>query len=780
MRPLRASVSRWLLAAALLRVDGAAAQAPAVQEPTRILVLFTHDPNAPGVAGFAAELRSVVSEGVGAQVVFFDELLDLDRFPEPERRPQLARYLAEKYVGFRFDAIVAAGAPALGFAAEHATVLFPGVPIVYGLAFEPVVDFGALPEHVTGRRQPLPFAETLAIARSLQPDAERVVLVGGSAPLDSLLFSVALRDLTPLLGDLELETLREWTYESLLASLRRLPPRTIAILSSFRRDQRGVQFNSGDLIASFTRVASAPVYGIARNWVGDGIVGGSVMDFGDDGLRTGELLVRVLTRAPRDPLPPPQVAATPLVVDWRQLDRWRLSESRLPAGTQVLFRPPTLWEGYWGPILAVLGVFAAQALLIARLVLERARRLRAQRSLEQQAAYERMMAALTTDAVRHAPGDATRGMEDALARVARFAGARTATLVVADDGAGGAPLRLRWSTPRQGVGSGGGGARLEVPLISEDRRYGVLELERSGDAPWPAHLVARLEAAGDIIAASLARARAARALEQSAGEVAHIARVATVGELAAAVSHELRQPLTAIHANAQAGARLLARKPPEVHESRVIFDEIARESVRASDVMDHIRLLLRRQAPTSTPVDLNGICRATAQLLEVESGRRGVHLRLALEPLLPRATGDAVQLQQVVMNLTLNAIDAAAASKGSREVVVGTAFSGPHVELFVRDSGPGLPAEAHRLFEPFFSTKTSGLGMGLAIVRTIVERHHGSVKGENDPKGGAVFSVTLPARDGIVDLLETLHGGGDDGPAESSRYGAPGEPTAAT
>src|SRR4029079_13893611 len=130
---------------------------------------------------------------------------------------------AEKYHDFRPDAIVTEGTRALRFATERLSSLFPGGPIVYGVTFEPGVDFSALPANVTGRRQPLPSVSTYSLARALQPDANRVVLVSGAAELDSLLLSVALREITPLLNGMELNVLQNWSYESLIDSLRRIP-----------------------------------------------------------------------------------------------------------------------------------------------------------------------------------------------------------------------------------------------------------------------------------------------------------------------------------------------------------------------------------------------------------------------------------------------------------------------------------------------------------------------------------------------------------------------------
>jgi signal transduction histidine kinase len=606
--------STWLVAALFAAPALAWSQEP--PPPKRVLMLYGHDPNAPGVVAFTNQLKAIVRADSLPRVVFYDELLDLDRFPA--RREELVNYIVEKYRGFSFDAILTDGTRALQFATERVSARFPSVPIVYGMAFEPEVDFAALPKNVTGRHHLLPFAATLQLARALQPDAERVVFVAGSGRTDSLLLATAERDLTPLLGGMQFVVWQDWTYASLLQSMRTLPPRTITILSGFSQDRSGQHFNEGDLIASVTRLASAPVYGIALNWVGDGVVGGVTMDFGDDGLRTGRLLMQVLDRASGAlPLPPPEVARPAQVVDWRALQRWGLSEGRLPPGTEVLFRTPTVWERFWTLFLAIAAMVALQSVLIALLLLERRR-----------------------------------------------------------------------------------------------------------------------------------RSRALRMVEESRDQLAHIGRVATVGELSAAISHELRQPLTSIRANAEAGGMLLERTPSDVSGARQVFRDIVSDDRRAVEVLDHIRALLRKDDSATASVDLNEVCERSKELLMYDAARRGVQLRLSLEPGLPPVIGDAVQLQQVVLNVALNAMDAVQASPRTREVVVGTSTGSGAVEIFVRDTGPGLSPDARlRVFEPFFSTKTEGLGMGLAIVRTIVERHRGRVHAENGDAGGAVFRVQLPIAD---------------------------------
>jgi len=358
------------------------AAAQDLPSPKRVLMLYGHDPNSPGATAFTKGLRESVLADSPTRAVFYNELLDLDRFSTDERQPELVRYIVEKYRGFSFDAIVTDGTMALKFADERLGAHFPNVPIVYGLSFESGLDYSALPDNVTGRHHVPSFTATFELAHSLQPDAERVVIVGGMSRQDSPLLAIAVRDVTPLVGGMQLVVWQDWTFASLLRSMSTLPPRTIVILSSFSRDRTGQAINSGDLIASVTRLASAPVYGIVRNWVGDGIVGGATMDFGDDGIRTGLLLRQVLDRASNKlPLPPREIARPSQVVDLRAMERWGLSERRLPPGTDVLFRSPTIWSRYRGYILAALALLVVQSGLIAGLLVQRSRRTRAELEL---------------------------------------------------------------------------------------------------------------------------------------------------------------------------------------------------------------------------------------------------------------------------------------------------------------------------------------------------------------------------------------------------------------
>jgi C4-dicarboxylate-specific signal transduction histidine kinase len=274
---------------------------------------------------------------------------------------------------------------------------------------------------------------------------------------------------------------------------------------------------------------------------------------------------------------------------------------------------------------------------------------------------------------------------------------------------------------------------------------GRLELHRDDGRGWPAALIRRLDSAGEIMAGAMARSRAARRVEETRRQLAHMARMAFVGELAATISHELRQPLAAIRVNAEAGAHLLAGTPDDVSEAREVFRSIVADDVRAVELIEGVRKLLRKEESTTATVDLNEICRDAVRLLQHDAALRGARLELSLADEPPLVIGDPVQLQQVVLNLALNGLEAACASESDRSVVIRTESGADHAEVLVRDSGAGIPTHVQpHLFESFFSTKTEGLGLGLVIVRSIVERHNGRIKVENVATGGAIFRVQLP------------------------------------
>jgi len=230
-------------------------------------------------------------------------------------------------------------------------------------------------------------------------------------------------------------------------------------------------------------------------------------------------------------------------------------------------------------------------------------------------------------------------------------------------------------------------------------------------------------------------------------ELAHANRVATMGQLTASIAHEVKQPIAATVSNAQAGLRWLIREPPDLEEVRQALACIAKEGKRAGDVVGRIRDLIQKAPPRKDRFDLNGAIREVIELTRGEAVKNGVLVQTELTDNLPLIDGDRVQLQQVLLNLIINAVEAMSGHTGGpRELLISTGKAEMGgVPVTVRDSGPGLaPAALEHLFEAFYTTKPNGLGMGLSICRSIIEAHHGRLWATANSPHGAVFQFTLP------------------------------------
>lgn len=232
---------------------------------------------------------------------------------------------------------------------------------------------------------------------------------------------------------------------------------------------------------------------------------------------------------------------------------------------------------------------------------------------------------------------------------------------------------------------------------------------------------------------------------QHRGELAHLTRVNTLSELSGSLAHELNQPLAIILSNAQAAQRLLAQTPPDVAEVRDILADIVGEDRRAGEVIQRLRALLKRGETASLPVAVNEVVESVLRLAQSDLIEHRVAVESELAEGLPKVKGDRVQLQQVVLNLVLNGADAMAANEpGARRLRIVTARQGGSVRVSVRDQGCGLPPDAEKVFQPFYTTKPNGLGMGLALCRAIVGAHGGRLWAEPAPERGTVFHFELP------------------------------------
>ena len=241
-------------------------------------------------------------------------------------------------------------------------------------------------------------------------------------------------------------------------------------------------------------------------------------------------------------------------------------------------------------------------------------------------------------------------------------------------------------------------------------------------------------------------------LREQRAELAHVARISTMGELAASLAHELNQPLTAILSNAQAALRFMNRKPADLEEVREILLDIVKDNSRAGEVIRRMRALVKKEELEFAPLDLASLIRDVVMLVHSDAILQNVQIALELDDNLPPVRGDRVQLQQVLLNILLNAFDAMKeCPSGKREVVLAAKIHDPDViQIAVSDRGTGLTVDKlDKIFQPFYTTKGEGLGMGLSICRSIIESHGGRLWAENNADRGATFYFTVQVEKGV-------------------------------
>ena len=232
-------------------------------------------------------------------------------------------------------------------------------------------------------------------------------------------------------------------------------------------------------------------------------------------------------------------------------------------------------------------------------------------------------------------------------------------------------------------------------------------------------------------------------------ELAHANRVATMGQLTASIAHEVTQPIAATVTNAQAALRWLDSRPPDLEETRLALSRILNSGIRAGNVLDRIRALIQKVPARTDRFDINDTILDVVALTRSELSSNRVSLQTQFAQGLPLVQGDRVQLQQVILNLIVNAMEAmSGVREGTRELWISTEINASTGALVaVRDSGPGLdPASLEHLFDAFYTTKSSGMGMGLSICRSIIEAHGGRIWAEANVPQGAAFQFTLPSQ----------------------------------
>ena len=289
---------------------------------------------------------------------------------------------------------------------------------------------------------------------------------------------------------------------------------------------------------------------------------------------------------------------------------------------------------------------------------------------------------------------------------------------------------------------------LYVPMLKNDELIGMLSIGRGRVEPFTEKEIELVTDFAAEAAIALEITRRERQLRDVQMELAHASRVATMGQLTASIAHELRQPMVAARSYAGAALRWLDKTPPDLAEVRDALTGIVSATDRAADVVARTEALIRKSPPRKEICDLNDAIMEVIALTHSEATKIGIRMRTQLAPSLPRIHADRVQLQQVMLNLSINGIQAMNdVDEDRRDLLVTTEGIEDGVRVGVRDTGPGMSSETlKRLFEPFYTTKPNGMGLGLSISRSIIEAHGGQLWATKHASRGTAFQFLIPAR----------------------------------
>jgi signal transduction histidine kinase len=516
-------------------------------------------------------------------------------------------------------------APAANFVQRHRERLFSATPMVFTAVEQRRVEYAKLTENDTVVAVAHDFPAAFDNILRVLPLTKTIAVVNGASPNETFWLEEMHRELAPLARRVELRWYTEKSFEEILIDAAGLPPHSAIFWHLMNVDATGVSHEANDALNKLSSSTNGPIFSYDSSFFGDAIVGGPMYSVHKLSQITAAVAIRILNGEKAGDIKTPPTGFAAPIFDWRQMQRWGISESNLPADSTVYFREPTAWERYSWQLALITAVILLQAGLISG-------------------------------------------------------------------------------------------------LLREHRRRQLAEVQ--------------------------ARQRMA--------ELAHVNRFSTAGELTASIAHEINQPLGSILTNAETAQAILKSPNPDIVELNEIVDDIVRDDRRASEVIRRMKSLLTKAPFELKSLDLNDVARETVEFLSSLAIGRKVELLSVIRPDALQILGDRVQLQQVILNLVVNGIDAMKDTGSEvRTISIRTSRVENFAELSVSDRGAGIPEDQLKgVFEPFYTSKAGGMGMGLSIARTIIEAHDGLISAKNRGHGGASFRIKLPLSMEAIEMEE--------------------------
>jgi PAS domain S-box-containing protein len=715
-------------------------RAPAAERP-RVLVLFSNDRLLPANQEIERGLRRALAGEDGDPTAdLLGEFIDAVRFPEPDLSLALERFLRDRHRSTPPAVCITVGPQALDFMMRRRDAMFPAVPVVFCGVTQP--QSAALPAggDFTGRPMDWSIKPLLEKLPELRPEVRNLLIITGAAEFDRIRHAEAMTQVAPFRSRYEFQESQGEALERVLERVAGLSDDTLVFYLSYFSTPDGRAMVPGEVAGRLAKAARVPVVCVFDTYLGSGVLGGPVLPFEEEGFAIGGIARRVIGgESPRDIgiLP----SGTPrLIFDERVMKRHGWNPNKLPTGVEVRFRRPSLWESHKTGVLVGSGVLALQSALILGLLAARSR----QRAAEHE---RRLSESRFTGVFAGSPVSLSiiRQADGMLVDV-NPAWERT-TGVSRDQAVGRTHLDLGF------VFEGASAERFRDYLASGKPLRDFEQRLRMPDGKCRLLSVSTelLDLRGEPCYVSMAQDITDRQEAEDARQrLAQSSRLGMLGELTASIAHEVNQPLGAILSNADAAEILLDSGNPPLAEIRAILTDIRRDDLRASEVIRHVRSLVAREEAQMAPLDPGILADGIAGLIRHDCKRRGIALECEIAPDLPPVRGAKVQLEQVLLNLLLNAMDALKDREAPARRIRITVTTTPdgRVDIAVSDTGEGIAPEIMpRLFDSFFTTKETGMGLGLALSRSIAEAHRGCLTAENLPGGGAVFHLLLPQCD---------------------------------
>lgn len=714
--------------------------------PKRVLALHWYDRGYTDDLKFDQELHAALDSALG-RVEYYSEYLDTNQFSGVNLSPIMLDYLRRKYAGVTLDAIVAISNPPLDFLLKYRNELFPHTPIVFTIGA--VAGAPKIPEAgATGIVTANTFRETVALALKLHPKTKQLFVISGTLNHDKSRESIARAELQGLTDKLAVTYLTDLSVEDLQEKLRDPPKDSIALyVWQQALNREGNILESGDIVSRIAREARLPIYGMAPSYIGLGATGGYVWTIEADVRRLAEFVRQVTTGERPEAVPIENAPVTPMF-DWRQLQRWGIHEDQLPPGSVIRFQEATPWQQYKWRIIGIIAVVISQAFLIGALLIARRRaQVRAAALVETQRVLQESEERFRRVFEEGPLGMALIGSDhrflkvnEALCRMVQYSRAELtrrsfADLAHPDDLQAGVQVAERLF-------------RREIPSYRMQQRY----VKKDGEVIW-INVTACLILAGEgKHLYGLAMIEDISELKRSAEEALARQKLECVGTLASGIAHDFNNLLGGIMATSEL---LLSDPDSGVREG---LETIKTVAARGAEIVRQLMSYAGQESPAFEEVDLAELLREMLQLLSVSIAKSAA-MKIEIPATAPLIWGNPAQLRQVVMNLILNASEAMKDRTGSISVTL-AAIRPPDLPaeerqselsnngwlgLEVRDSGCGMTDEVQaKIFDPFFSTKRSGRGLGLAAVRGIINTHGGAITVSSRLGEGSSFRILLP------------------------------------